>query len=142
MVTLIDTSALKPRHPEKANRPDTGKSEDEPDENAELQKKAFGTYLRLGNAAPADEIKTLIVSSDPQGGYLAPTEMSTEFLRDLIEYSPIRSLATVRSTSSPRALVLTRSMTSLATLKSTSASKRPSRISFNASVTLDSLILL
>ncbi len=83
----------------KANRlPSDGK---QTDEQAELQKKAFHSYLRQGDRTPAEELKTLIVSSDPQGGYLAPTEMSTEFLRDLIEYSPIRSLATVRSTSSP-----------------------------------------
>lgn len=41
----------------------------------------------------------LIESSDPQGGFLAPPEMSTEFIRDLVEYSPIRSVASVRSTS-------------------------------------------
>lgn len=83
----------------KANRP--GTDDKTADETAELQKKAFGSYLRLGNNAPADELKTLIVSSDPQGGYLAPTEMSTEMIRDITQYSPIRSLASVRSTTSP-----------------------------------------
>lgn len=83
----------------KANRP--GTDDKTTDENTELQRKAFGTYLRLGNAAPADELKTLVVSSDPQGGYLAPTEMSTEMIRDIVQYSPIRGLASVRSTSSP-----------------------------------------
>lgn len=58
--------------------------------------KAFGDYLRLGDRAP--ELKTLTVSSDPQGGYLAPAEMSTEFVRDLVQYSPIRALASVRTT--------------------------------------------
>ena len=70
-------------------------------EQKEIERKAFGTYLRLGSAAPADEVKTLVVSSDPQGGYLAPAEMSTEFIRDLVEYSPIRSVASVRGISSP-----------------------------------------
>lgn len=65
------------------------------------ERKAFGTYLRLGPAAPADELKTLVVSSDPQGGYLAPAEMSTEFIRELVEFSPIRSLAGVRTTVAP-----------------------------------------
>lgn len=83
----------------KANRP--GTDDKTTDENTELQRKAFGTYLRLGNATPADELKTLVVSSDPQGGYLAPTEMSTEMIRDIVQYSPIRGLASVRSTSSP-----------------------------------------
>lgn len=43
----------------------------------EVEKKAFASYLRLGNGTPAEELKTLNVSSDPQGGYLAPAEMST-----------------------------------------------------------------
>lgn len=73
------------------------KKDDEPT----VETKAFGSYLRLGNSAPVEELKTLVVSSDPQGGYLAPTEMSGEFIRDLVEYSPIRGLATVRSTGSP-----------------------------------------
>ncbi len=83
----------------KANRPGAG--DRSKDEQVELEKKAFHAYLRHGAGADPLELKTLIVSSDPQGGYLAPTEMSTEFLRDLIEYSPIRSLATVRSTAAP-----------------------------------------
>lgn len=65
------------------------------------ERKAFESYLRLGDRAPADELKTLTVSSDPQGGYLAPGELSTEFIRDLVEFSPIRPLATVRTTSAP-----------------------------------------
>lgn len=80
----------------KMNRPASGERKDEP--SAEL--KAFGAYLRLGAAAPADELKTLTVSSDAQGGYLAPAEMSTEFVRNLVEFSPVRTLASVRATSS------------------------------------------
>ncbi|HEY4200053.1 MAG TPA: phage major capsid protein [Devosiaceae bacterium] len=64
--------------------------------------KAFASYLRsFGGAVPAEELKTLTVSSDPQGGYLAPTEMATEFLRDLVEVSPIRAYASVRTTGAP-----------------------------------------
>lgn len=74
----------------------TGKG-DEPSED----RKAFTSYLRLGNQTPADEMKALTVSSDPQAGYLAPAEMSTEFIRDLVEFSPIRSYASVRTTGSP-----------------------------------------
>ncbi|MFG1374682.1 phage major capsid protein [Xanthobacter oligotrophicus] len=81
----------------KLNRPAGGEKKDEPS----TERKAFGTYLRLGNAAPADELKTLTVSSDPQGGYLAPTELSTEFIRNLVEFSPVRTLASVRATASP-----------------------------------------
>lgn len=79
------------------NRPTPGDA-DKPDD---IERKAFGTYLRLGNQAPADELKTLVVSGDPQGGYLAPAEVSNEFIRDLVEFSPIRPLASVRTTGAP-----------------------------------------
>lgn len=81
------------------NRPGTQQQENRDEPTAE--RRAFGTYLRLGNTAPAEELRTLIVSSDPQGGYLAPAELSSEFIRDLVEFSPIRPLATVRTTSAP-----------------------------------------
>jgi len=83
----------------KINRPDGGASDD--DEGGEIEAKAFGTYLRLGSAAPADELKALVVSSDTQGGYFAPTEMATEFIRELVEISPVRAYASVRQTSQP-----------------------------------------
>jgi len=69
--------------------------------DAELVRKAFSNYLRLGNQTPADELKALTVSSDPQAGYLAPAELSSEFIRDLVEFSPIRRVASVRTTSAP-----------------------------------------
>jgi HK97 family phage major capsid protein len=84
----------------KANRPG-GNSEKKDDETAVEEKKAFGTYLRLGNQTPPDELKALTVSSDPQGGYLAPTEMTTEFIREITLVSPVRSVASVRSTGAP-----------------------------------------
>lgn len=100
--TKADTSKLVDRLDKleaKMNRPGSG---DHKDADATIETKAFGAYIRSGITPPDPlEIKTLIVSSDPQGGYLAPTEMSTEFLRDLVQYSPIRGLASVRSTSSP-----------------------------------------
>lgn len=69
--------------------------------DVDLETKAFAAYLRQGAQADPLELKILNVSTDAQGGYLAPTELSEEFIRDLVEYSPIRGLATVRSTSSP-----------------------------------------
>jgi HK97 family phage major capsid protein/HK97 family phage prohead protease len=80
----------------KANRPIPA-NDNEP--VAGEERKAFGAYLRLGNSAP--DIKALHVSSDPQGGYLAPAEVSTEFIRDLVEFSPMRTVATVRNTGAP-----------------------------------------
>lgn len=83
----------------KANRPNGGKhNDDEPTE----ERKAFATYLRRGEKGmPETDLKALTVSNDEQGGYLAPAEMSTEFIRDLVEYSPIRSVASVRNISAP-----------------------------------------
>lgn len=82
----------------KSNRPD-GKNTDDEDES--IERKAFGTYLRHGSNAPAEELKALNVSNDEQGGYLAPEELSSEFIRDLTEFSPIRSVASVRNITSP-----------------------------------------
>jgi len=81
----------------KLNRPTGSEKKDDPT----AERKAFGTYLRYGAAAPADELKTLVVSGDPQGGYLAPAEMSTEFIRNLVEFSPIRTIASGRTTGAP-----------------------------------------
>lgn len=83
----------------KVNRPGTG----DPDQKTEpgVETKAFAAYLRGGINTPADEVKALTASSDPGGGYLAPAEMSTEFVRELVEVSPIRAVASVRSTGAP-----------------------------------------
>ncbi|WP_018391061.1 phage major capsid protein [Ancylobacter sp. FA202] len=82
----------------KINRPGGGT---ETKGEASVEQKAFGAYLRHGDRAPDAELKVLTVSSDTQGGYLAPTEMSAEFIRDITEFSPIRTLATVRTTVAP-----------------------------------------
>lgn len=102
-----DTSKLETRIKEletKSNRPGVGtgtETDTEKKEQATAERKAFGTYLRYGNQAPAEELKTLQMSTDTQGGYLAPAEMSSEFIRDLVLVSPVRSVASVRSTASP-----------------------------------------
>ncbi|MDU0339577.1 phage major capsid protein [Bosea rubneri] len=83
----------------KQNRPNGG--DDDGDADAAEETKSFGFYIRQGKEAGADVLKTLRVSSDPQGGYLAPAEFSTEFLKELVEYSPIRAISSVRQTSAP-----------------------------------------
>ena len=89
----------------KMNRPQgETKAEEEPSE----ERKAFANYLRLGQNIPETDRKALIVASDPQGGYLAPPEMSSEIIRDLIEYNPLRQYASVRSTSAPSVIYPTR----------------------------------
>lgn len=49
--------------------------------------------------AVQDEYKALNVGTDTQGGYLAPTEMVREIIKQIVEISPVRSLARVRNTS-------------------------------------------
>lgn len=88
----------------KSNRPDPGEKKDEPT----LERKAFAAYLRQGNNAPADELKALNTAIDTQGGYLAPPELSSEIIRDLVEYSPIRAFADARSTGAPSVVYPTR----------------------------------
>lgn len=89
----------------KANRPgNDAKGEAEPTP----ERKSFAAYLRLGDRAPELDLKALLPNSDPQGGYLAPPELSSEILRDLVEFSPIRALASVRGTSAPSVIYPTR----------------------------------
>ncbi len=73
------------------------KDKDEPSE----ERKAFSGFLRRGpESLQADEVKSLRVSDDTAGGYLAPAEMSTEILKGLVEISPMRQAARVGSTGS------------------------------------------
>lgn len=89
----------------KVNRPSVG---DEQKTGMSDERKAFAAYLRQGQSAPADSLKALTVSNDPQGGYLAPPELSTEIIRDLVEFSPIRNFASVRGTTAPSVIYPTR----------------------------------
>lgn len=65
------------------------------------ERKAFTSYLRHGKEAmQPEEVKSLRVSDDTAGGYLAPSELSTEIIKGIVEMSPIRQAARVGSTSS------------------------------------------
>jgi HK97 family phage major capsid protein len=81
----------------KSNRPDGLGDKKEPS----AERKAFGNYLRQGNQISEEDRKALNESSDAQGGYLVPPEFSTEILRDLVEYSPMRQVASIRNTGAP-----------------------------------------
>lgn len=56
--------------------------------------KAFANLLRKGVVAP-EEAKLLSTDSDPDGGYLVPTQMANQIISKLIEVSPVRELAEV-----------------------------------------------
>ncbi|NEU14582.1 phage major capsid protein [Methylobacterium sp. BTF04] len=60
----------------------------------EIERKAFVSFLRKGgNGLGAEEKKALSVGAQSAGGYLAPDQFTTDFVRDLVLFSPIRLLA-------------------------------------------------
>lgn len=77
-----------------------GTGDDKSGEPSEIRK-AFSVYLAKGNDAGPDVLKALSTLQDPKAGYLAPPEMASEIIKDLVEVSPIRQFASVRSTSAP-----------------------------------------
>src|SRR3954469_16719707 len=68
---------------------------------AREHKAAFDTYVRSGESAGlrALEAKAMSVGSNPDGGYLVPSEVETEIGKRLTLISPIRSIAGVREIS-------------------------------------------
>lgn len=74
----------------KANRP--GGKEEKADDATE--RKAFIQFLQTGNV----EGKALTTADDTSNHVLAPEQIEAEFIRNLVEYSPIRTIADVRST--------------------------------------------
>lgn len=87
----------------KMNRRPVAANNNHPDaSNDNDERKAFVSYLRRGveRIAP-EEAKALTVSTDANGGYLAPEEFGSELIKLLNEYSPIRNYARVVSISSP-----------------------------------------
>jgi len=70
-------------------------------EGDDLQCRAFTGFLRHGREAlPADEVRSLRVSDDPAGGYLAPDQFVAEVIKGIVEVSPVRQAARVGNTSS------------------------------------------
>lgn len=63
-----------------------------------LETRAFETYVRRGREAMmADEVRSLRVSSDTDGGVLAPEAFIPELQRNVVLFSPVRTVANVRS---------------------------------------------
>jgi HK97 family phage major capsid protein/HK97 family phage prohead protease len=89
----------------KGNRP-AGNGDDRKDPT--IEQKAFHSYLTRGPLAPETETKALSASSDPNGGYLVTPEFSAEVLKDIIDQSPIRSIASVKGTGAPSVIYPTR----------------------------------
>lgn len=81
----------------KGQRPNGTPDPDDKDEAQELQSRAFRSYIRLGrDAMPIDEVRSMTIGSDVNGGYLAPQELTSEIIKNVTELSPIRQLSTIR----------------------------------------------
>jgi HK97 family phage major capsid protein/HK97 family phage prohead protease len=71
-----------------------------------LEVKAFTHFVRHGvESMPAEEVKSLSRSTDSAGGYLAPDDYRTELDRNLVQFSPMRQIARISSTSSAKVLL-------------------------------------
>jgi HK97 family phage major capsid protein len=71
-----------------------------------VETRAFATFLRRGREAmEAPELRSLRVSDDTAGGYLAPDQFITELLRNLVQFSPVRTVARVAPISAGAALL-------------------------------------
>jgi HK97 family phage major capsid protein/HK97 family phage prohead protease len=63
------------------------------------ERKSFESYLRGGTAGMEfHEVKTLRTGDDTSAGYLAPADFIAEVDKNIVLWSPVRQLATVRST--------------------------------------------
>ena len=63
-------------------------------------KNSFNSFIRKGVEINAQEHKDLFSSSDPDGGYFVPAEMSAEIVKFAFETSPLRPLCSVQVISS------------------------------------------
>lgn len=76
------------------------------DDEAAVEAKAFASYLRRDrDGMQADELKTLVVADDTNGGYLAPAQFVNEVIKGITEISPVRQAARITS-SSANSLIL------------------------------------
>ncbi len=75
----------------------------------ETETKDFAAYIS------GDDKKSLTLASDTANHVLAPEQVSAEFLRNLVEFSPIRAIADVRSTESTTVILPKRTSVTNAT---------------------------
>ncbi|MEH2505602.1 HK97 family phage major capsid protein [Bradyrhizobium sp. AZCC 1578] len=84
------------------NRPGVAANDNTP---LTLEAKAFDQFIRHGQAALAPhEAKALRTSDNAAGGYLVPDTFQAEFDRNIVLFSPIRSVARVLPASGPAIL--------------------------------------
>lgn len=70
------------------------------DAGYEMYEKGFDTFLRSGrDQMSADQLKTMMVSSDPDGGYTVTPDVSGRVVQKIYDTSPIRQYASVQAIS-------------------------------------------
>ncbi|MEI7605919.1 MAG: phage major capsid protein [Rhodospirillaceae bacterium] len=80
--------------------------------SADIETKAFTGFIRHGRESlDHHEVKSLRVSDDTAGGYLAPDQFVTELLRNLVLVSPVRSVARVATTGAGNVILPRRTST-------------------------------
>lgn len=90
----------------KANRPGTGKADK--DEQAEIERKAFATFIRSGTTSAITEAggtfesKAAASDSDPAGGYFVLPTVDLTIRNLMTDLSPMRGLAEVVTISTDR----------------------------------------
>lgn len=102
--TALDNYKSRLDHIETAyNRPSLAVGEEfkASDPHAREYGKAFCNYLRKGMDAGLEmmQTKALSVGSDPDGGYLVTSAMSSKIIQAIFETSPIRQLSSVETIS-------------------------------------------
>jgi HK97 family phage major capsid protein len=89
----------------KLNRPGTIEIKADND-NDGIERKAFASFVRSGREGMDPlEVKSLVVANDSQAGYLAPAQLSTEMIRLLTLFSPVRAAANVGQTGAPSVIL-------------------------------------
>lgn len=69
------------------------------DQGATIERRSFESYLRGGTAGmDVVEARALRTGDDPSAGYLAPPEFIAEIDKNIVQWSPVRGIATVRNT--------------------------------------------
>lgn len=82
-----------------------GTKEKSPEHKAFLDYLRFGQVSELLRKANPLETKVLKLSDATTGGYLSTPEVSDELIKNIVEFSPIRSIARVRTTGKESVLV-------------------------------------
>jgi HK97 family phage major capsid protein len=92
----------------KLNRPGTVELKSDND-NGGIERKAFASFVRSGRESMDPlEVKSLVVANDTGAGYLAPPQLSTEMIKQLTLFSPVRQAAYIGQTGSPSIILPTR----------------------------------